>query len=352
MSFCVNCGNQLAENASFCSRCGKPVRSRNTQANQMTPRQAVSNVSAVQQYFGRARQLPFVGGLTIDVSETQDATNEYLRQFQLLVNRLMRSFQQEYRRYCSTVEGYINNFVDVNGKYFREVADEAIGLLFSYGYYHFTVVDIMELFQKNPAFKALDEFHESNLDLANAYLQDNYNRAVDKANRMPEQAFFGTGLGGMVLSYGLAAATGAIQNKRANKMIANSQKLTPAQEREFFSAVREADVMYFVWNELLNVGNTVLCLLAELEGDLVAWPLQDEIDDAYRVFENMQNPRFPQDQLAYASKNVLEHFPYFPELYTFLRQKFGNTPQIFRIEQYFYDPTIHLFSQVFPEYRT
>ncbi|MBR5932017.1 MAG: zinc ribbon domain-containing protein [Lachnospiraceae bacterium] len=350
MPFCMNCGNRLAETARFCSRCGTPVGSQNVQPKQVAPQQNVSAFSGIQKYTGTEKRLPFIGDLAIEVSAAKDATNEYIRQFHLYVNRLMRSFQQEYRLNCATVEGYMDSFADVNGKYVRDVADEAIGLLFSYGYYHYTAQDILGFLQETPAYKALDAFHDSNLELGNAYLQDNYNQALSKVNRMPNQTFFGTGIGGMMLSYGLSAATGAMQNKRADKMIARSQKLTRAQEQEFFTIVKEADVMYFVWDELLNVGNTVFSLLAELEPDLIAWPYQEQIDEANRVFENMQNPRFPQDQLASAAKYVLEEFPYIPDLYPFLRQVFGNTSQINYIEQYFDDPKIRLFSQVFPEY--
>ncbi len=350
MLFCNNCGKQLDENARFCSSCGKPVSSRNVQPKQMTQQQRVPAASGIRKYLGTARSLPFIGNLTIEVSAGRDAMNEYYRQILQYVNCLMRSFQREYRLYCTTFDGYMENFADVNGKYVREVADEAVGLLFAYDCYHYTVQDILTYFQDTPAFKALDEFHESNLELGNAYLQDNYNRAVSKADRMIRPTFFGAGLGGMMLSYGLAAATGAMQDKRANKMIAQSQKLTPAQEREFFSIVKEADVMYFVWDELINIGTVVLRILAEINEALVYWPYQKEIEEANRIFENMQNPRFPADQLIGAAQYVLETFPYIEQLYPFLRQRFGNIPQISRIEQYFFDPQIHLFPWVFPEY--
>ncbi len=314
------------------------------------PQQRVSGITGLQKYTGTARRLPFLGGTTIEVSAAEDATAEYFRQLHLYVNGRMRSFQQDYRRYCTTFEGYIENFIDVNGIYGREVADESVSLLFSYGYYNFTSQDILTMFLESPVFKALDEFHESNLDLANAYLEDNYNQAVNKANRMPRQTFFGMGLGGMLVSYGLSAATGAMQNKRANKLIAKSQKLTRAQEREFFSVVKEVDVMFLVWDELLNIGNTVLILLAELDEDAIAWPSQEQIDEAKRIFENMQNPRFPQGQLVSAAKYVMELCPYINELYPFLRQRFGNLPQIYQLEQYFVDPKINMFDQVFPEY--
>ena len=350
MSFCKYCGNRLAENASFCSKCGNPVSSVELQPSQVTSLQPQSEVSELWCYMETARELPFVGDVMIEVSAEQDRLNKYLRQFHLYVNKLMRGFQQDYRRYCSTVEGYIENFVNLNGQYAKETADEAAGLLFSHGIYSYTTQDLLEMLLDSPVFDSLSKFHENNFDLAESYLQDNYNRAVNKANRMPQQVFFGTGLGGMALSYGLSAATSAIQNRRANKMIANSQRLTPAQEREFLSIVKEADAMFLVWDELVNIGYIAYRLIAEINESFLVWPYQEDIDNATRIFENMQNPRFPQEQLVSAAKYVLEVYPYIAGLYSFLRQRFGNTPQIYRLEQYFYDPQIFLFPGVFPEY--
>ncbi|MDO4735140.1 MAG: zinc ribbon domain-containing protein [Lachnospiraceae bacterium] len=351
MAFCTNCGKPLAENACFCSACGKATGIPAVRAGQVTVQKNTAPVFGLRKYTGVSRRLPFVGNLSIEVSAPKDAMNEYVRQFHGYVNSLMRNFQRDYRQYCSTFDGYIDVFVDVNGTYVRAAAQEAVGLLLSYGYYHYTEQDLLNYFQDTPAFKALDEFHESNLELANAYLEDNYNQAVNKINNMPNQTFFGMGLGGMALSYGLSAMTGAMQNKRANKMIENSRKLTPAQEREFFSIVREADVMFFVWDELNNVGNTAISLLADMESGSVDWPFQPEIDEAMRIFENMKNPRFPQDQLAVTAKRVLEEFPYIGDLYPFLKQRFGDTPQIRQIEQYFFDPQLYRFFRIFPEYQ-
>lgn len=348
----MNCGSRLSESDRFCAKCGSPVSRQNDQQDHSIQEQSGAIVYGVHKYEGTAKRLPFVGGLTIDVSAAKDATNEYQRQFKNYVNERMRSFQQEYRLKCRTFDGYMDNFVEINADYVREMEDVAVGLLFSYGHYHYTVQDILNYLQETPAFKKVEEFHENNMELGRAYLQDNYDQAVSRANRMPAQTFFGTGLGGMAMSYGLSAATGAIQNKRANKLIANSQKLTKAQEKEFFSIVREADVMYIVWDELINVGNTALNILAQLDDELVAWPYQHQIDEAFRIFENMQNPRFPQDQFVAAAKFVLEEFPYISQLYPLLRQKLGNMPQIDQIEQYFYDPDVNLFFRVFPEYRS
>ena len=351
MAFCTNCGKPLPENARFCSACGKATGIPAARAGQMTSNQYASAVAGIRKYTGVSRQLPFIGDLSIEVSAPKDAMNEYVRQFHYYVNSLMRNFQRDYRQYCSTVNGYLDVFVDINGTYVRAAAQEAVGLLLSYGYYHYTEQDILNYFQDTSAFKELDKFHESNLELANAYLEDNYNQAVNRINNMPNQTFFGMGLGGMALSYGLSAVTGAMQNKRANKMIENSGKLTPAQEMEFFSIVREADVMFLVWDELINVGNTAISLLADMNSGSVDWPFQTEIDEALRIFENMKNPHFPPDQLAAAAKRVLEEFPYIGDLYPFLKQRFGDTPRIRQLEQYFFDPRLYRFFRIFPEYQ-
>ncbi len=357
MAFCMYCGNQIDRNLQFCNRCGKPTGAPSARPAQNTMRPVQNNVrqappafTGIHKYTGVNREFSFVDSLTINVPANKDAFNDYALQFHNFANIRVRSFQQEYRRYCTNFYGYMEIFSDINGKYVCEFLNEAVGLLISCGYYRYTTDDIIKILVETPGFKNLDEFHERNMALGNALLQENFDRAVDRVNNMSSPVFFGTGLGGMAMSFGLSAASGAIQNRKANRIIENSKRLTPAQERDFFSTFTERDVMYHVWDELVQVGNSALFILAENNENEVYFPYQEDIDDTSRLFQNMQNPRFPRNQIPGAAKYILDTFPYLSDLYPFLKQCFGDTPQIRQLENYFYPPRVRRFNFAFPEY--
>lgn len=143
MAYCSNCGNQLFQNARFCSRCGRPA----VDSAVNTGSRDARALSGIRRYEGVSREFPFVGDLTVGVSAKRDAMNEYMRQFRVIANDLAHGFLREYLSRCSTVDGYMEEFAHVNGKYVNEAAQKALGLLFSYGYYHYTAEDILNSFQ-------------------------------------------------------------------------------------------------------------------------------------------------------------------------------------------------------------
>lgn len=117
------------------------------------------------------------------------------------------------------------------------------------------------------------------------------------------------------------------------KFVAHQTKMTQEEKAKAFAAFKHDVFFEEVYSDYYNTYLTFIQLLAEngvLNGiNTIASTTDDTI------FNNLQNPMFPQDKVAAAFAKLISGNPFVPEYFALLEQKLGQTDEVKQIVAYF-----------------
>ncbi len=268
-------------------------------------------------------------GNVISVSGELDTCIKYRPLFKKTAEYYTEQFKFKYQNCVQDFDSLIHYFEEMYLEGLMAMEHRAYSLLLPFGVF---TADI-------------DAFTSSQIE--------RYNKAINSyeimagiergQNQMAEN--LGNQVGGAVQMQGggfgfKGAMKGAAQAEAFNlgmglmgKFVANQCKMTQEQKAKAFAAFKRDVFFEEVYSDYYNTFLTFVQLLAEngvLNGiNTIASTMDDTI------FNNLQNPMFPQDKVAAAFAKLISGNPFIPKYFALLEQKIGKTAEVQQIVDYF-----------------
>ena len=361
--YCNKCGQKLSNDAKFCVGCGTKIAIKtqisNTQANDFNVTSSNSGISIQnntpidlndlrnsivncfnsmhydpKDYFGKIegqnKSLAFLDK-NIIVSAEKDAFNSYRLAFRNLAIKYSNKFIYEYNILVNNLESFVEYFPDIylsNLEYLIRISTDVFAAenVWTQTYDTFLQQHLADFHL------AMDDYNTI-LESIDLTVEKNRNTTARRMSYLPRFGVAGFGLAGMVKSAAIAVGMNAVRGKIIESKT-KAAKLGAKQKNELFHRIEPEKFFHRVFLDYWRVFLSVVYQLREKNKN-VWWVLQTTADKAYNMFQNLSNPRFPQNQIVDTLMQIIDMYPYEAAFHRYMMNRFGDTKQIAAIRNYF-----------------
>lgn len=317
MAFCVCCGNQLLEDARFCTSCGKAVGT-------IVP--AEPNFFDLQPYEGKERHFSFMGE-KLTISPELDMVNHYRKCYQRLAKIQTDRFMREYKERIYDIDSYTSDYPTLFITHFHPIVETSVNLLMKMDIFDVSVERFEKACVENSCM--VDAYKET-VDLIEEAIEENREMRIQKYEQMPS-LFFG-GASGIAAAF----AYNAVMNKIASNDISNAD-ISDDDREEFAEALKDTrdDVQELFY---LDCNKASIQLFgAMIQAGRAVWTPEERNDERCEgIFQNLKAGRIPMESLPRQVVLMMELNPFFdPHQLHYLKQCFGDREDTEEILEYF-----------------
>lgn len=281
-----------------------------------------------QQYTGSAKQFSLQGNV-IRVSKNLDICIQYVSDFKSAAQYYTDRFIFMYRQCVTDFDAFLYYFQSMYLEGMNAMLDRAYSLFLLFG-----------IFNVNKA-----DFQKYHLGTYNLAVRD-YSKLLEIVENKKQNA---NQLGNMVGNsvkmrgggFGMTNALKGMAQAEAFNMGMNllgkyveNQAQMSSQEKETVFANLKTDVFFQeVYTDYFNTFYSLIDCLAKAKAIENISTRPDEQFNT--VIANLQNPMFPQEQVASLLANLVSIYPFAKVCYDVMKQRFGETSEVAQISQYF-----------------
>ena len=293
-------------------------------ANSVPKSTGIEDNTPWENVIGQAKTFPFMEK-SINVHENLDAFNTYRTIFLNLARRCADKAKQEY---ADTVHDYVTFmelFPQIYDSNLYPLIKKAMDVLLSEGLFSVTF-ETFAHYQKSNYHKAIDD----------------YGTMVGSTNLTIEQnRDFAAG----VLSTASKHMGSQLDNDTAKSLFdkfaasqtsqaVNKTGITAEQQVELYNRLNLDNLFLRIYLDYVNVLTSLISVLNK-NGKNVWFLTKQAAESTKNIFQNLNNPSFPQDKVLEVFIELIETNPYNPEYYQFMESKFGDTEETRAIREYF-----------------
>lgn len=339
MGFCQNCGLEIPDGAKFCMNCGAQIDwsilASTTQETieEAYELQTIDNdlLSPIQ---GESKTFK-LNGKELIVPKEMDIFNEYRMTFRSMAKKCSDNAVNEYLKEIHNLDDFLEKFDNIYMKNLEPLTKKAMDILIAEGIYTLTHEEFVK--------KHVTTYHNS-LDVYDAVI-DCCNSVNDTTSQIGEM--FNDGFqsltGRMIRRSNVQSEmvnnflTGVAERLFENAMSEGSKDVLNQKKPEIYARILPHEVFNNIFLDYWCVFGSLIYLLKQ-NGATIYWPSKDEKETANRILQNLSNPSFNQDKLEDVLFDVVRMNPYNNEpLFSFMKEKYGETKEVLDIIQYFGD---------------
>lgn len=270
-----------------------------------------------------------LNGNVILVSANLDACLKYRKSFEISAKYYTERFKFKYNNCVQDFDTFVHYFSDLYLDGLSSMLQRAYSLLLPFGIF---TVDIDSFTSKH-----IDTYKRAiNSYEVMAGVEQSRNQAANKAgNQVPNAVRMqGGGFGFKGAMKGMAKAEAFnLGMGLLGKYVAQQNKMSPEEKAKAFALFKEDVFFQEVYSDYFN---TFLTLVQTLCENGVAEGVTTKISTEYEtMLNNINNPMFPQDKVAYAIAKLISTNPFVPTCYNLLRNRLGQTDEVNQIINYF-----------------
>lgn len=273
-----------------------------------------------------------LNGKTLVISPNMDIFNTYRKKFNELAQICADNARKEYDKKVQNLTTYLEFLPDIYAKHLKPIAKRAIDILISENIWSETLDSFISnhVDRFNLVMKEYSNITES-IELT---VQKNQGAVSSVMSFVPNLAGGGFGVKGAAKGIATATAFNLIRDGAEAGMLKGASQLSYAQQEELYQRVNPDNTFH---NVFLDYWRVFLSLIMTLNNNKKGiWvPTDKSAEEARNIFQNLSNPRFPQNQLLDVFLDILKTNPYDEEYQNFMIEKFGDTEETREIKNYF-----------------
>ena len=270
-------------------------------------------------------------GQTLSVAANLDACMQYRVCFKSAAAYYTEKFKFNYQNCVQDFDSLVHYFPDMYIDSLMPMITRAYSILLPFGV--FTADINAFLSQHLDVYNSAVTSYEvmSGIEMSKNQAADNLGNTVGGAVQMQG---FGFGLKGALKGIAKAemfnAGLGLV-----GKYVANQTKMTQEEKATAFAAFKHDVFFQEVYTDYYNTFYTMVNTLVQ---NSILQGITTKVNTSYdTLFKNLQNPMFPQAQLATALVQLISANPFIPACFDLLKDKFGETEEVTQIINYFAD---------------
>ena len=254
-----------------------------------------------------------------------DAFNYYRKKFKEFAKIKANDLRGEYCATIRDLDSFLVVFPEIYAKHRKPLLDAAMDLFCKADIYDVSAQQFEE--SHTADFCLCGEDVDIMIDSFNKTIEANQDRKINMYNMMPGMVF--RGLGG----FAAALAVNVAVHKIAEADIRNAN-VTPAQRMELFGRINFAALMERAFLDYWRVFLSFTYNIHQ-RGLRMWYPTERNNTSASGLFQNLVSGRVPADRIPSQIVLLLSLNPYQDQHKDYLIGRFGRTPEINAIVEYF-----------------
>lgn len=320
MSYCSNCGNEIAQNSKFCMNCGMPVNSENSSISSLVE----ENKNYEPKLIDNELMVSVVGsekrfslcGKELVVSQDRDIFNSYRANYWKMAKICADNAVHEYLEKIHNIDDFLQNFLDIYDRNLEPLTKIALNILVGEDVYTITHESFMA--EHKASFRSALADYDTMVESWNLTIESNKKVIGGISN-----------IASNIVSNKLGANT--VQGGFVNGMISGvaeaSIDVTPAQKAELYNRITPYILFNRIFNDYWSVYLSLIFTLNK-NGKNIYWPTKDMATQANNMFSNISSPNFNQEKIVDVLFDIIEKFPYNKAYYEFMKEKFAETDEV------------------------
>lgn len=266
---------------------------------------------------------------TICVSSNLDSCLKYRKFFVSSAEYYTSQFKFRYQNCINDFDSLIHYFSEIYLEGLSAMAKRAYSLLLPFGVFSANVENFITQHIDN-YHKAIDSYDTmANIEKSRNQASANLGNQIGNAVQMQGGGF---GIKGAMKGVAQAEAFN-LGMGMLGKYMENQTKMSKEEKAKIFAEFKEDIFFQEVYSDYYN---TFLTLVQTLADNGVLDGTTTIVNDEYNtILQNLQNPMFPQDRFATAISKLISSNPFVPVCYELLKQKYGETEEVYQIINYF-----------------
>jgi hypothetical protein len=277
---------------------------------------------------GQAHQFSLSGNI-ISVSANLDVCMQYRESFKTTARYYADRFIFKYKNCVEDFDTFVNYFSDIYLEGLIPMAHRAYSLLLPFGVIN-ADIDKFSSRHIDTYKRALTSYETlSGIEIRKNEAADNMGNKVGNSMKMQS---FGLGVKGAIKG-AAKAETFNLGMGVLGKYVASQKKMTQEEKANVFAKFKQDVFFEEVYSDYYNTFLTLVQFLSE-NGKLgnVTTYVNTDFNNMVR---NLNNPMFPQEQVAPTLANLISTHPFNRTLFEILKVRFGETDEVKQIIDYF-----------------
>lgn len=306
------------------------IENEKTKNNEQNPTQEITS-DTWGEIVGTARKFPLCDK-ELEVSENMDIFNSYRLKFRELASICADNARKEYDKKVQNLLTYLEFFPKIYNSHLGILIKKALDIFISEGIWTVTEDSFT---QKHLAdfHLAIDTFSVT-LESIELTSQANRRRMANIMSFIPNLSGGGFGLKGAVKGIAAATAFNIVRDGAEAELINIASNINQAQQYELYCRIVPDNLFELVFTDYWRVFLSLVYLLNQ-NGKSIWWPTIEATQQANNIFQNMSNPKFPQNKLLDVFLDILKVNPYNAEYHKFMISQFGENEETSTIKNYF-----------------
>lgn len=279
---------------------------------------------------GESKTFPFCGK-TLTINANVDVLNTYRLKYRALAMKYADKFEKKYNLRISDLDTFIEFFPKIYYSNLDYLLKISMDIFVSEGVWTVTYDSFKE--------KHINDFHLG-IDDYNAMVksikvteQNNQNAVKGAMGFVPHLRGGGFGLKGAMKGIATATAFNVARDAIESSAM-KTTNLKPNQKNELYNRINFQNLFYRVFLDYWQVYLS-LAIILKNNGKDIWFPSKESTQQASNIFQNLSNPRFPQERLAEVFLQILSTNPYKIEYHKFMVSKFNENNEASDIANYF-----------------
>ncbi len=279
---------------------------------------------------GTVKTFPVLGKV-LEVPESMDILNTYRLKYRQIAIKYANRAEQEYNTKVHDLETFLEFFPKIYSANMEPLLKISMDIFVSEGIWTVTYDSFKK--QYTDAYHlALDDYNTT-LKSIELTIQANQQSVSNVMGFLPHLRGGGFGLKGAMKGIAQATAFNLVRDGIESSAIRGSN-IKPEQQRELYSRINSKILFNNVFTDYWRMFLIVIDILKS-NGKNIWLPTNESVNQARNIFENLSNPKFPQERILDVMLDILKTNPYNTNYYKFMISKFGETEEIVAIKDYF-----------------